>query len=183
MITLRVAMTASCAVAVVSPASAALFSAGLPAGAVVAFTPATVCDKLPGGWRDFTDADGRVVVGAAPNLPPSGPTPQAATDYWTRGVALKPGMVPRTPVTGAGAMLVTTPEITLNAAAAPGLGAALASPAPDIRLFGYRLPPASQQGSEALAVGFGAPGAAGKEPPDPVPVAPPYVALRYCVKS
>ena len=40
--------------------------AGLPAGAVVAFTPQTVCETLPGGWKEFAPAAGRVVVGAAP---------------------------------------------------------------------------------------------------------------------
>ena len=184
---------------------------GLPAGAVVAFTPDTVCEKLKGGWKTFTDADGRVIVGAMPGVPatgpeaalplppPPGPTPPGSPpplnlppppkppinppDYWAHNLTLTPGMTPRMPLTGAGQIVVTTPEVTLKADALVGSKAAFWNGAPTMRLFGYQVSPPKDAGSEALAVGYGAPGVVGKDPPDPIQVAPPFIALRMCVKT
>lgn len=166
-------------------AAAARWTGGLPAGAIVAFTPATDCGKLAGGWRDFKDADGRVVVGASPATPAASPAlaPAQLAGYWAKGTTLKPDMVPRSPVTGGGQVLVTTPTLNLRKDTSPALAAAFASATPDTRLFGYAIPAPADHGSETLAVGYGAPGLVGKDPPAPVPVAPPYIALKYCVKS
>ncbi len=175
------ATLAAIAVMTAAPTLAAV-QAGLPAGAVVAFTPSTVCEKLPGGWASFKDAEGRVIVGVAAGLPAASPPP-VQPDYWTRGVTLKSEMLPRTPVTGSGQVVVTTPEIPLNAEALAGGRSAFWSAAPTMRLFGYQVAPQRQGGAEALAVGYGSPGAVGQPAPEPAPVTPPFVALRYCVKT
>lgn len=154
----------------------------LPSGAVVAFTPATVCESLPGGWKTYADAEGRVIVGMATGVPAASAAPPPP-DYWTKGVSLRPEMLPRAPVTGAGQIVVTTPMVAVKADALVGAKLAFASPAPTVRLFGYQFAPPKQGGSEALAVGYGSPGAVGRDIPDPVPVSPPFVALRYCVKD
>ncbi len=162
--------------------SLAVVQAGLPAGAVVAFTPSTVCEKLPGGWAPFKDAEGRVIVGMAPGMPAASPPP-AQPEYWTRGVTLKPEMLPRTPVTGSGQMVVTTPAIPVDAEALTGGKSAFWSAAPTTRLFGYQIAPQRLGGAEALAVGYGTPGSVGQQAPEPVPVTPPFVTLRFCVKT
>ena len=169
------------AAALGSPALAAAPAPTLPPGAVVAFTPTTVCESLPGGWKTYADADGRVIVGMAVGVPAASPTPPP--DYWTKGVALKSEMLPRSPVTGAGQIVVTTPEVAVKADALVGSKAAFGSPAPTMRLFGYPTVSTKPAATEALAVGYGSPGGVGKDVPDPVPVSPPFVALRYCVKD
>lgn len=169
---------------VASVATAAAPAPALPAGAVVAFTPQTVCESLPGGWAEYKDAEGRVIVGMATGLPSaSAPPAVGAPDYWTKGVALKPEMIPRTPVTGNGQVVVTTPEVTVKAEALAGAKAAFWAAGGSLHLFGYQASPHRESGSEALAVGYGSAGVAGRDLPDPVPVAPPFVALRYCVKT
>jgi hypothetical protein len=183
-------------------APAARAESGLPAGAVVAFTPDTVCEKLPGGWKTYADADGRVIVGAMPGVPASGPQaalpvppplpppppgsppplalpplptpPINPPDYWAQNLTLTPGMAPRQALTGTGQIVVTAPTVTLQAGAKTD-GATY-------RLYGYQLSPPKDPGSEALAVGYGPPGVVGKSPPDPVQVAPPFIALKMCVK-
>src|SRR5436190_23083673 len=98
------------ALALAAPASA------LPSGAVVAFTPATVCEQLPGGWTEYKDAEGRVIVGMATGVPAAAPA-AVPPDYWTRGITLKPEMLPKAPITGVGQSVVTTPEVPVNAQA------------------------------------------------------------------
>ena len=154
----------------------------LPAGAVVAFTPATDCARLAGGWAEYKDAEGRVIVGMATGVPAASPPP-VQPDYWARGVTLKPEMLPKAPVTGAGQLVVTTPEIPVNTQALTGGKSAFFSEAPTMRLFGYQVSPQRQGFRSALAVGYGSPGAVGRDAPDPAPVTPPFVALRYCVKT
>lgn len=175
------AVLAACA-AMAGPPALGAPASGLPAGAVVAFTPATVCDKLPGGWTEYKDAEGRVIIGMATGLPVASPPP-VQPDYGTKGVTLRPEMLPKAPVAGVGQMVVTTPQVPLNAEALAGGKAAFFSETPTMRLFGYQFSPQRQGGSEALAVGYGAPGTVGRDAPDPVPVTPPFVALRYCVKT
>jgi hypothetical protein len=177
---MKPAILAACAALTASPALAAPAS-GLPAGAVVAFAPTTVCESLPGGWAEFRDAEGRVIVGMATGMPVASPPP-VQPDYWTRGVSLKPEMLPKAPVSGGGQTVVTTPEVPVNAEALSGGKAAFWSETPTMRLFGYQTSPQRQGGSEALAVGYGPPGVVGRDAPDPVPVTPPFVALRYCIK-
>src|SRR5438132_1286155 len=95
--------------AALSPALA-LAAPALPSGAVVAFTPATVCEQLPGGWTEYKDAEGRVIVGMASGVPAAAPAAVPA-DYWTKGVTLRAEMLPKAPVTGVGQSVVTTPEV------------------------------------------------------------------------
>jgi hypothetical protein len=176
---------AACATAALlasSANSARAVDAGLPSGAVVAFTPQTVCESLPGGWKEYTPAAGRVVVGAAPGLPASSPPAASGADFWTRGVTLKPENLPRTPVTGGGQVVVTTPEAPVHTTSAAGKEF-FSGDKPDFWMFGYRPGAKSAPSSQALPVGYGSPGAVGRERPDAVPVAPPYIALRYCVKN
>lgn len=191
----------------VACAGAARADSGLPRGAVIAFTPDTVCEKLPGGWKSFTDADGRVIVGAMPGVPASGPQPAQPIeppppppppgspppikiippapppinppDYWAANPTLAPGQVPKQPLTGAGQIVVTAPAVTVKLPG-PAKGAAAGA---TYRLYGYQTEPAKEPGAESLAVGYGAPGAVGKDPTDPVQVAPPFVALKMCVKQ
>ncbi len=182
---IRLVRQPSLAVAIIGSLAAAPATAadgGLPAGAVVAFTPQTVCDKLPGGWTDYVDAAGRVVVGAAAGVPTSGPADAgpATADYWSKGVTLKSDNLPRVAVTGAGQIVVTSPETRARTAAAKEV---FASDKPDAWLFGYRQGATGTGPSQSLPVGYGAPGAIGSEHPAPVLVAPPFVALRYCVKK
>jgi len=197
------------ALAVIACAAAGAVRAdsGLPRGAVIAFTPDTVCEKLPGGWKSFADADGRVIVGAMPGVPASGPLvaepiapplpppppgspppikirppdppPVNPPDYWAANPTLAPGQVPRQPVTGSGQIVVTAPTVTVKLPAASARAAAGAT----YRLYGYQTDPARDPGSESLAVGYGAAGTVGKEPTDPVQVAPPFLALKMCVKQ
>ena len=176
-IKLDLVLTAALALAPTVGLSAPAPTPALPPGAVVAFTPATVCESLAGGWKDYADAAGRVIVGAAPGLPAASAAPPA--DYWTRGVTLKPENLPRSPVTGSGQIVVTTPEVLARADEAKHI---FGNAKPNLRLFGYPTPPAKPEASETLAVGYGAAGATGRDTPDAVAVAPPYVALRYCVK-
>lgn len=193
--------------ALVAAAGVARADSGLPRGAVVAFTPETVCEKLPGGWKSFPDADGRVIVGAMPGVPASGPLmaqpiepplpppppgspppikivpppppPINPPDYWAANPTLTPGQVPRQPLLGAGQIVVTAPAVTVKVpnAAPKATGGAT------YRLYGYQTEPAKDPGAESLAVGYGAPGTVGKDPADPVQVAPPFVALKMCVKQ
>ncbi len=163
-------------------ATARAADAGLPSGAVVAFTPQTVCESLPGGWKEYAPAAGRVVVGAAPGLPASGPPAASGADFWTKGVTLKPENLPRTPVTGGGQVVVTTPEAPVHTASVAGREI-FSGDKPDFWMFGYRPGAKSAPSSQALPVGYGSPGAVGRERPDAVPIAPPYVALRYCEKN
>lgn len=163
------------AVGVAAPGLAA--PSDLPAGAVIAFTPDTVCETLPGGWKDYAQAAGRVIVGAAPGLPAAS-APAALAAYWTAGVTLKPENLPITPVTGAGQIVVTTPvaSVRLNAKATAS------DEKPDMRLYGYQIGSPKAGESETLPVGYGAPGVVGRAQPTPAAVAPPYLALKYCVK-
>lgn len=188
-------------------AGVARADSGLPRGAVIAFTPDTVCEKLPGGWKSFTDADGRVIVGAMPGVPASGPQraqpieppppppppgspppikiippsppPIDPPDYWAANPTLAPGQIPKQPVAGAGQIVVTAPAVSVKI---PG-AAKGAAPGATYRLYGYQTEPAKDPGAESLAVGYGAPGTVGKDPTDPVQVAPPFVALNMCVKQ
>ena len=175
--TLRHSFAAALAVGVAVVAPGLASSADLPAGAVVAFTPQTVCETLPGGWKEYVAAEGRVVVGAQAGLPPASAAPSA--DYWTKGVSLKPENLPKTPVTGAGQIVVTTPVAPLKV----DPKAVAFSDAPTLRLYGYQVTPPKPGPSETLPVGYGAPGSIGADAPTPAAVAPPYVALRYCVKQ
>ncbi len=161
--------------AVGAAASGLAAPADLPAGAVIAFTPDTVCETLPGGWKDYAPAAGRVIVGAAPGLAAASASADPA--YWTSGVTLKPENLPATPVTGAGQIVVTTPvaPVRLDAKAQAGR--------PNLRLYGYQTGSPKAGDTETLAVGYGAPGSVGRAQPAPVAAAPPYVALRYCVKN
>ncbi len=184
---------------------AARADSALPAGAVVAFTPETVCETLPGGWQTYAAADGRVIVGAMPGVPASGPRaalpapppqplpppgsppppapapapPINPPDYWAQNLTLTPSMAPRQALTGAGQIVVTAPTVTLQASAlaGPKTGAQTT-----YRLYGYPLSPPKDPGSEALAVGYGPAGVVGKAVPDPIQVAPPFIALKMCVK-
>ncbi len=187
-------------------ASAAWADSGLPRGAVIAFTPDTVCETLPGGWKSFTDADGRVIVGAMPGVPTSGPQmaqpiepppppplpgapppiritpppppPINPPDYWAANPSLNAGQIPRQTLAGAGQIVVTAPAVTVKV---PAKGAAAGGET--YRLYGYQTEPANDPGAESLAVGYGAPGTVGKDSPDPIQVAPPFVALKMCVKQ
>jgi hypothetical protein len=200
----RAKCLAALGIGTVLAASSVQAQSGLPAGAVVAFTPQTVCEKLPGGWKTYADADGRVIVGAMPGVPASGPEaalplpppapppapgappplalppppkpPINPPDYWSRNLTLAPGMTPRQAVAGAGQIVVTAPTVNVQLPPAGKGGAGY-------RLYGYQTAPAKEPGSEALAVGYGAPGAVGKDPPDPIQVAPPFIALKFCVKQ
>ena len=123
-----------------------------------------------------------MVVGAEAGLPAasaSSSPPANPNDYWTRGVSLKPENLPKTPVTGAGQIVVTTPvePVKLDPKAVSPSGK------PTTRLYGYEVGSAKPGPSETLPVGYGAPGSIGADVPTPTPVAPPYVALRYCVKN
>ncbi|HEX7757935.1 MAG TPA: hypothetical protein VF459_00415, partial [Caulobacteraceae bacterium] len=113
------------------------------------------------------------------NLPPPPSPPINPPDYWAHNLTLNPGTAPRQSLTGAGQIVVTAPTVTLQAAALTG-GKTGGS---TYRLYGYQLSPPKEPGSEALAVGYGAPGVVGKAPSDPIQVAPPFIALKMCVKS
>ncbi|MGA0602305.1 hypothetical protein ACO2Q3_16475 [Caulobacter sp. KR2-114] len=201
---MRAARLAVIVLALVAGAGHALAESGLPAGAVIAFVPGTVCEKLPGGWKRFADADGRVIVGAMPGVPASGPQaalpieppppppapgapppivlkpppapPINPPDYWAANPSLAPGMIPRQTLAGAGQIVVTAPVVSVTAPVAAKGGTTY-------RLYGYQTAPAREPGAESLAVGYGAPGTVGKDPPDPIQVAPPFVALPLCVKQ
>ena len=97
-------------------------------------------------------------------------------------MTLKPENLPRAAVSGAGQVVVTTPEAPVRTNSEAGKEI-FSSDKPDFRVFGYRPGAAGAPASQALPVGYGVAGAVGRDHPDSVPVAPPFVALRYCVKN
>ena len=85
-------------------------------------------------------------------------------------------MLPKTPVTGAGQIVVTTPEVTVKADA-PGRrqGRLLPDPGSTMRLFGYQYAPAHQGGLGGLGGRLRLARQCGRDAPAPVPViSPPF---------